>query len=81
MKYTNKNRDFEKEIIKYVANFINVKKDKLNLNSKIDDFITWDSIAHVNLILSLEKKYKVKIVAEDYFKLKSIKKILTFLEK
>ena len=35
-------------------------------------------LQYVNLILSLEKKYKVKIVAEDYFKLKSIKNCKIF---
>ena len=37
-------------------------KDKsINLSSNIDSVSNWDSINHVNFILEIEKKFKVKI--------------------
>ena len=76
----NKKDKFEEEIFDYIAKFINVKKENINQNTKINDFSNWDSIAHVNIILGLEKKYKVKIAAKKYFELGSIKKIIKFLK-
>ncbi len=75
----NKRDKFEEEILDYIARFINVNKENINHHTKINDFNNWDSIAHVNIILGLEKKYKVKIAADKYFELKSIKKIIEFL--
>tara|TARA_Y100000590_G_scaffold304077_1_gene342860 strand:- start:255 stop:500 length:246 start_codon:yes stop_codon:yes gene_type:complete len=75
----NKKDKFEEEILDYIAKFFNMNKKDINQNTKINDFSNWDSIAHVNIILGLEKKYKVKIPAKKYFELESIKKIIKFL--
>lgn len=75
----NKKDKFEEEILDYLAKFFNVNKKNINQNSKMNDFSNWDSIAHVNIILGLEKKYKIKIAADKYFELKSMKKIIEFL--
>ena len=51
------------------------KKNKNNLNFKNKK---WDSINHINLILSIESKFKIKITPEQNYNLNSYKKILLF---
>ena len=49
---------------------INVKK-----NSKIYDYEKWDSIGNFNLLLSIEKKFKIKFNSQEFNKLNSLKEI------
>ena len=49
---------------------INVKK-----NSKIYDYEKWDSIGNFNLLLSIEKKFKIKFNFQEFNKLNSLKEI------
>ncbi len=53
-------------------------KNKNNLNFK--NVKNWDSVNHINLILSIESKFKIKITPEKNFNLNSYKKILLFLK-
>ena len=53
-------------------------KNKSNLNYK--NIKKWDSLNHINLILSIESKFKIKITPEQNFKLNSYKKILLLLK-
>ena len=60
-------------------------KKILNQNDKIFNNLelgtkTWDSLKHIQLILSIEKKFNVKIKTSEVFKLSSYNKILKFLE-
>ena len=49
---------------------INVKN-----NSKIYDYEKWDSIGNFNLLLSIEKKFKIKFNSQEFNKLNSLKEI------
>ncbi len=53
-------------------------KNKNSLNYK--NVKQWDSVNHINLILSIESKFKIKITPEENFNLNSYKKILLFLK-
>ena len=53
-------------------------KNKNNLNYK--NIKKWDSLNHINLILSIESKFKIKITPEQNFKLNSYKNILLLLK-
>ena len=55
------------------------KKKDININSNIGNIINWDSVNHVNLILELEKTFKVKINFEKQIAFKSLKDVLKFL--
>ena len=48
-------------------------KDFLNIS--MSNYSKWDSIAHIKLIIKIEKEYKVRFKTEEIFKLNSIKKI------
>ena len=49
------------EIFEIISNKIKINISELNLNSKITDIQEWDSLANLQIIMELEKKYKIKI--------------------
>lgn len=57
------------------------KKVKNIQNLKIGSFNNWDSIAHLNLILNIEKKYKLRFTIEEITKMNSVKEIIKTLKK
>mgnify|MGYP001189299258 FL=1 len=52
----------------------NVKKKITNL--KIGSFKNWDSLAHLNLLILLEKSFKIKFSIEEMTSLKKISEII-----
>ena len=57
------------------------KKIKNILNLKVGSFNNWDSIAHLNLILNIEKKYKLRFTIDEITKMNSVKKIIETLKR
>ena len=59
------------------------KELKINVNddSKIYDDEKWDSIGNFNLLLSFEKKFKIKLIPQEFNKLNSFKEILKIVRK
>ena len=62
------------DIIKKVIN-----ENKIDINSKSNQFKRWDSLANVNIALELEKKFNIKIKASDMENMNSVKDILNVL--
>jgi len=65
-----------KKIIK--KNFLSIfklKKDKYNLNLSKKNTDEWDSINHLNLMLSLEKVFDINFSHKEFINLTSIEKI------
>ena len=55
---------------------VNVKE-----NDKIYDNEKWDSIGNFNLLLSVEKKFKIKFNPQEFNQLNSFKQIPKIVEK
>jgi acyl carrier protein len=55
---------------------INVKED-----NKIYDNQKWDSIGNFNLLLAIEKKFKIKFNTQEFNKLNAFKDILKIVTK
>ena len=59
------------------------KIEKINLGSSIEDISEWDSLTHTQLILAIEKEFKIKIRFDDVMIMTSIpiikKKIINYL--
>jgi len=56
-------------------------KINVNENSKIYDNENWDSIGNFNLLLSIEKKFKIKFNPLEFNRLNSFKDILKIVTK
>lgn len=70
------------DIRKIFKDSFNKYPKKLKFNDySIDNVEDWDSIAHVNFLLKIEKEYKIKFSTKEFFQLNSIKKIKKKLSK
>jgi len=49
-------------IILSISKIIKEPVDKININSKALDFSRWDSLAHIRIIIEIEKKKKKKFL-------------------
>ena len=56
-------------------------KIKINQKSKIYDTEKWDSVGNFNLLLSLEKKFKINFNAQEFNTLNSYEDILKIVKK
>jgi acyl carrier protein len=69
---------FEK--IQYViATTLKVSPDKITKETSDKDLAAWDSLAHVNLMLSVEQTFDLFLEVEDFPKLTSVPAILEYL--
>ena len=68
-----------------IAELKKIFKDELKINvtenSKIYDNIKWDSVGNFNLLLSIEKKFKIKFNPQEFNKLNSFKDIFKVVKK
>jgi acyl carrier protein len=67
------------EILKKVFNKKKINKDINNL--KMGDLKEWDSIANFNLILEVEKKFRIKFSTHEFSKINSIKDLKILIKK
>lgn len=50
-------------------------------NLEYGNFKSWDSLAHLNLLLTIEKKFKIKFSLNEMYELRSVKEIIKVIEK
>jgi len=59
------------------------KIEKINLEGSVEDISEWDSLTHTQLILAIEKEFKIKVEFNDAMVMTSIpiikKKIMNYL--
>ena len=66
-------------LISLISKSTNIKINDLNINSCSNDFAKWDSLAHLRIMLEIEKMYKIKISTSKMSELNSVKSILFYL--
>lgn len=71
----------EEKVISLLSNLFKVDKSELSLESTDESIAKWDSLGHLNMVLSLEKEFKIKVNTMEALQLDSIQKIVTLLEK
>jgi|TARA_B100001964_G_scaffold88649_1_gene99712 acyl carrier protein len=60
------------------------KKEKIPkkiTNLKYGNFKSWDSLNHLNLLLTIEKKFKIRFALNEMYELRSVKEIIKVIEK
>jgi acyl carrier protein len=63
-----------------IAQTLQVPLDSVNATSKAGEIAAWDSLGHVNLMISLEQTFDIQLEVEDFEKLASVPAILAFLK-
>ena len=65
----------KKNIIEIVSKHVKVSLDKIKDESSTETIDTWDSLAHIRIIMELEKLTNIKIQTSDFGEYNSIKKL------
>ena len=62
-----------------IATTLKVPPSKITENTKDEDIATWDSLGHINLMMTLEKTFDIFLDVEDFSKLNSVPAIIEYL--
>jgi acyl carrier protein len=62
-----------------IATILKVPPDKITRETSEGDLVAWDSVAHVNLMISLEQTFDLVLEVEDFARLTSVRAILEYL--
>jgi len=63
-----------------ISTTLKVPSDKITRETSENDLAAWDSLAHVNLMMSLEQTFDLFLEVEDFPKLTSVPAILEYLK-
>lgn len=71
----------QEKVIKLVSDATKIDISKISLNTSFVDDLNLDSLDIVELMMKMEDEFGVEIPEEDAEGLKSIKDVVTYLEK
>jgi acyl carrier protein len=67
------------QIQETIAATLNIAPGLINEDTKDTDVTAWDSLGHVNIMMSLEQTFDVFLEVEDFARLKSVPAIVDYL--
>ncbi|MDP3920138.1 MAG: acyl carrier protein [Candidatus Omnitrophota bacterium] len=70
----------EDRLCRVLAEVFGVPAEQINEDSSPDTIENWDSASHINMILSLESEFDVKLTPEHAMEMLSVKLIRMILE-
>lgn len=71
----------QEKLIQIMSTIFEVDVNSINLETTMEDIHSWDSMNHMNLILSIEEEFKIKIEDETALELLSLRAIVDYLSK
>ena len=71
--------DLFEKIRNMMATTLKVSPDKITEETSDKDVISWDSLAHVNLMMNLEETFDLFLEVEDFSKLTSVPAMIEYL--
>jgi acyl carrier protein len=63
-----------------IAHTLQVPASSIGPNTQATDIAAWDSLGHVNLMMSVEQTFDIQLDVEDFPSLTSVPVILAFLK-
>ena len=73
--------DFEKEVINFLSKIAKIPKKRIKLNSDIRNELGIDSMMAVELVASIEKKFKIDIDETAIFNIFTVKDVIKLIKK
>jgi acyl carrier protein len=70
-----------RNLIAFVADALKVVPEALTLESMVGDVPSWDSFAHVNLLMRIEEGYKIAFEADDLLSMETLGDILNAIRR
>ena len=75
-------KEINKKIFESLKNTFSKSKIPKNINKlKIGDLKEWDSLGNYNLLLDIEKSFKIRFKSTDLTKITSINQIISYIKK
>ena len=75
------NKFTEEEVLKIIEEALKLEKGVININSKPNNVSEWDSLGHLNILMSLDKRLDGKASGlSELAKAMSVKKIISVLK-
>ena len=81
MKKENNKKKLEKEVKKLLSTVLQTSIAKIISTCSTITIDNWDSLKHIQVVLSLEKFYKIKFDVNEYNELTSFNNIIKLLRK
>lgn len=72
------NKDIEKRVINIVEKKLNVSG--IDLRSKQNDFVEWDSLSYLTIVLEIEKEFGLVINENNFNKFDSLRNIISLID-
>tara|TARA_B110001452_G_scaffold93670_1_gene77346 strand:+ start:2716 stop:2964 length:249 start_codon:yes stop_codon:yes gene_type:complete len=74
-------KEINKKIFESLKNTFSKSKIPKNVNElKIGDLKEWDSLGNYNLLLEIEKNFKIRFKSTDLTKITSINQIISYIK-
>tara|TARA_B100000795_G_C22629559_1_gene372086 strand:- start:161 stop:409 length:249 start_codon:yes stop_codon:yes gene_type:complete len=75
-------KEINKKIFESLKNTFSKSKIPKSINElKIGDLKEWDSLGNYNLLLDIEKSFKIRFKSTDLTKITSINQIISYIKK
>ncbi|MDT7934982.1 MAG: acyl carrier protein [Sphingomonadaceae bacterium] len=69
----------EDEVRRLIAETLSVPVERVGTDASMDALPEWDSVGHVNLMMSIEQEWNLFLEVEDFAVLTSVPAILAYL--
>ena len=68
------------EVRRLAADILKQPLDSIHPDSTRDTIATWDSMAHVNLVLALEQQFDIQLLPEEILEMLSIELVTLLVD-
>jgi len=72
--------DLFEQLREAIATTLKVPPEKITATTKAGDLAAWDSLGHVNIMMTLEQTFDIFLEVEDFPKLNSVPAIIEYLQ-
>ena len=76
-----KNKEIKNQIRKLITRQFKIKKKYVKQNLSANNVAKWDSLGHLSLITTIEKKFKISFTQEEIVKMLDEKNIFNVIKK
>ncbi len=70
----------QKKIMEIISKITKIDLNLIKESTCMNDFPRWDSLAHLKIMMEIEKQFKKKVSTSKMSDLNSVSKILKFIE-
>jgi acyl carrier protein len=69
----------EEKLIKIFCNIFNVNENEISNKSSPENLENWDSLTHMDLVVSVEEEFEIRLTSDEIIEMKNFKMIKELL--